>query len=147
MWIWTSVELHGAVICASAPALKLFFERSLNVASTVGSSLMRSQGSKSYGGNSLRHAEDGSLVMVSQRSETQGGGRTYSSRHTIAELEAPIYTEKIEYEVWDEHCNGSHRAMLADPITMPCSGQLRSEYSKERNRRVFNASSCSWYDE
>jgi len=24
LWIWTNVELHGAIMCASAPALKLF---------------------------------------------------------------------------------------------------------------------------
>jgi len=29
IWIWTVVEVHGAIMCASAPALKVFFKRYL----------------------------------------------------------------------------------------------------------------------
>ena len=31
LWIWTAVEVHGAIMCASAPALKVFFRRYLGV--------------------------------------------------------------------------------------------------------------------
>jgi len=37
-WAWTSVEAHMAVMCASAPALKVFFKQYLQV-SRFGSSL------------------------------------------------------------------------------------------------------------
>jgi hypothetical protein len=35
--MWFAVEAHGAVICASAPALKIFFKQYLNVTSFSGS--------------------------------------------------------------------------------------------------------------
>jgi hypothetical protein len=31
VWMWTVVELNGAIICASAPALKVFFKQYLHV--------------------------------------------------------------------------------------------------------------------
>ncbi|EON65935.1 hypothetical protein W97_05177 [Coniosporium apollinis CBS 100218] len=57
IWIWAVVESHMAIVCASAPALKVFFKKILN-ASGLGShlsgSLKRARGhsrSKGYGGN------------------------------------------------------------------------------------------------
>jgi hypothetical protein len=34
-WIWFAIEAHLAVICASAPALKIFFKHTLKVSSLV----------------------------------------------------------------------------------------------------------------
>jgi hypothetical protein len=34
-WFWTGLEVHIATICASAPALKVFFKRYLNIATSV----------------------------------------------------------------------------------------------------------------
>src|ERR1700753_3757074 len=36
-WIWFALEAHLAVICASAPALKIFFKQTLKVGSCAGS--------------------------------------------------------------------------------------------------------------
>jgi hypothetical protein len=36
-WLWTGVEAHVAIICASAPALKVFFKEYFNVNSLSGS--------------------------------------------------------------------------------------------------------------
>jgi hypothetical protein len=36
-WAWTAVEAHLAIICASAPALKVFFKQYLSVSSITGS--------------------------------------------------------------------------------------------------------------
>ncbi|TID24545.1 hypothetical protein E6O75_ATG02910 [Venturia nashicola] len=37
VWVWTAVEAHLAIVCASAPALKVFFKQYLNVSSITGS--------------------------------------------------------------------------------------------------------------
>src|ERR1700759_4527042 len=106
MWIWTNVELHGAIICASAPALKLFFERFLKVASTLSGSQIQSRGSNLDEVKILREAENGSFGLVSQRSETQSGS-TYTRGHTIAtELDGPFYAEKMEIEEWNGNISG-----------------------------------------
>jgi hypothetical protein len=141
MWVWTSVELHGAVVCASAPALKLFFERYLKVGTTQGSS----PGSRSDASKALRDAEKGSFALVSQRSETQtqSGGSTYTKSRTIAEeLDGPFYGEKMEVEDWEGH--GDRRAC---GITTPCPGHFRSQRLGGRNTTIHDLSSCSWYDE
>jgi hypothetical protein len=36
-WVWFAIEAHVAVMCASAPALKIFFKHALQVASFTGS--------------------------------------------------------------------------------------------------------------
>ncbi|QDS73569.1 hypothetical protein FKW77_001161 [Venturia effusa] len=37
VWTWTAVEAHLAIVCASAPALKVFFRQYLSVSSMTGS--------------------------------------------------------------------------------------------------------------
>jgi len=34
IWAWTAVELHGALICGSAPALRVFFKKYLEISNT-----------------------------------------------------------------------------------------------------------------
>jgi hypothetical protein len=46
-WIWFAIESHLAVICASAPALKIFFKHTLKV-----SSLLNTFRRKTYASNS-----------------------------------------------------------------------------------------------
>jgi hypothetical protein len=147
MWIWTGVELHGAVMCASAPALKLFFERFFKVATTQSSSFGQSQASKFDESKMLRDAENGSFALVSQRSETRSGESTYVSTYTRArtiaeELEGPLYAEKMEIEEWEGHVNGRQCG-----ITTPCPAHFRSPQWRQKNRRAYNLSSCSWYDD
>lgn len=52
VWAWTTVEAHLAIVCASAPALKVFFKQYLSVSSITGSwkdsSLRRSYVRKGY---------------------------------------------------------------------------------------------------
>jgi hypothetical protein len=49
-WIWFAVETHLAVICASAPALKIFFKHTLQVSSFTSSFSFRH---KSYSNNPI----------------------------------------------------------------------------------------------
>ena len=133
-------------MCASAPALKLFFERFLKVASMQGSTLGQSQGSKFEESKMLRDPEGGSFALVSQRSETQSGSTytsTYARARTIAEeIDGPLYAEKMEIEEWEGQVNGRQCG-----IATPCPAHFRSEQWRHKNRTVYNLSSCSWYDE
>jgi hypothetical protein len=137
------VELHGAVMCASAPALKLFFERYLKVSTTQGSSLGRSRGSNFDEAKRLRDAENGSFALASQRSETKSGGSTYTGVRTMAEeLEGSFCAEKMDIEEWNGNINGPR----CGPTT-PCPAHFRSHEWRQKNRRVYNLSTCSWYDD
>jgi hypothetical protein len=59
-WIWFAIESHLAVICASAPALKIFFKHTLKV-----SSLLNTLRRKTYGtaGNTLDSKETESSAL------------------------------------------------------------------------------------
>lgn len=69
-WVWTALEAQLGVICASAPALKIFFNRYFNFITTTRSGLSRSSGKKESGygkasagtsmGNSLKTSRRGS---------------------------------------------------------------------------------------
>jgi hypothetical protein len=142
MWGWTQVELHGAVICASAPALKIFFERYFKAATTHSGSHGQSGGSNFDERKMLRDAENGSFALVSQRSETQSGESTYTKGRTIAEeLEGPLYAEKMEIEEWNGNINGPR----CGPTT-PCPAHFRSLQCRQ-SKTAHNLSSCSWYDD
>jgi hypothetical protein len=47
VWAWTAVEAHLAIICASAPALKVFFKQYLNV-TALSNSLQNSWRQREY---------------------------------------------------------------------------------------------------
>jgi len=143
LWIWTGVELHGAILCASAPALKLFFERYLKVTTTHSSSLGQSHGSNFEESKGFRDVENSSFALVSQQSETYSGGSTYTRARTIAEeLEGPFYAEKTEIEEWNGNINGPR----CGPAT-PCPAHFRSPQWRQQNGKPFNLSKCSWYDD
>ncbi|KAF1816740.1 hypothetical protein P152DRAFT_135994 [Eremomyces bilateralis CBS 781.70] len=75
VWVWTAVETHLAVICASAPALKVFFKRYLKV-SSFGSDLKYTI--KRSFGQTGSEKPDRSYGL----SSTVGKGtHPYSSRH------------------------------------------------------------------
>jgi hypothetical protein len=59
-WIWFALESHLAVICASAPALKIFFKHTLKV-----SSIINTLRNKAYGtaGNTLDSKETKSSAL------------------------------------------------------------------------------------
>jgi hypothetical protein len=59
-WIWFAIESHLAVICASAPALKIFFKHTLKV-----SSLINTFKRKAYAtnGNTLDSRDTGSTAL------------------------------------------------------------------------------------
>jgi len=133
IWLWTVVELHGAIICASAPALKVFFDRFFRVIATqTGTSYSR--GSRPGGSRRLRDEEGSEFAMVSQRS---AGAKTQSEGRTIAEYESVV--EKMDIEEWVADSNGdARRALTTSPdITALPAPPLRSQRSRLR----------SWYDD
>jgi hypothetical protein len=130
-------------MCASAPALKLFFERYLKVSATQSSSFGQSRGSNFDEAKMLRSAENGSFALASQQSKTQSAGSTYTRDRTIAEeLEGPFYAEKLDIDEWNGNVNGPR----CGPAT-PCPAHFKSHEWKQKNRRIYNLSSCSWYDD
>jgi hypothetical protein len=141
VWIWTAVELHGAVVCASAPALKVFFERFLRAATTHHGSSAFSRGSRPDGSKRRRDDEEGSeFAMVSQRSGTKSGTVT---------VEYEAYTEEMEPKEFDGSGAGSAGATFTtNVVATPCPDPLtRSQTWKQRTRTFYNVSSCSWYDD
>jgi len=147
VWIWTAVELHGAIVCASTPALKVFFERFLRAATTYSSSGL-SRGSRLDGSKKLRDTEEGSeFAMVSQRSVTQSGGSTHTKGLTVAEYETCV--EKMEIEELGGNASGSAQGTAStNPVITPYPDPLdRPTTWKQRSRTLYNMSSCSWYDD
>jgi hypothetical protein len=59
-WIWFAIEAHLAVICASAPALKIFFKHTLNVSSLVNTLRRKTYATPS---NTLDSRETGSTAL------------------------------------------------------------------------------------
>jgi hypothetical protein len=137
IWLWTAVELHGAIICASAPALKVFFDRFFRIIATqTGTS--QSQRSRPDGSRRLRDTEEGSeFAMVSQRSV---GAKTQSEGQTIAEYDA--FVEKMDIEEWvDERARDvdGQRALTVSPdITALPAPALRSQKGSGLH---------TWYDD
>jgi hypothetical protein len=77
-WIWTVVEAHLAIICASAPALKIFLVRYLNVSSFTGSMpqswRQRSYARKGYTGqSSIAHDTTSTANLDSIRKDVEMG--------------------------------------------------------------------------
>lgn len=48
-WLWTLVEIHFAIICASAPALKMFFHRTLQPSTVDNYAARQRQGYDHFG--------------------------------------------------------------------------------------------------
>jgi len=59
-WIWFAIESHLAVICASAPALKIFFKQVLNVSSFASSFRSKTLGTA---GDTLNSKGTGSTTL------------------------------------------------------------------------------------
>ncbi|KAK7705446.1 hypothetical protein SLS57_010100 [Botryosphaeria dothidea] len=78
VWTWTAVEAHMAIVCASAPALKLFFRKVLAVSGYSGHS-----SPPAYGRSSQRHQKGlgrrgGAAGNTSFACVGEGGGATAS---------------------------------------------------------------------
>jgi rhodopsin domain-containing protein len=83
-WFWTGFEVHVAAICASAPALKVFFKRYLNIASVTEMSNTTATHKRTITGNSgtvvneketsARHIPLAPGIQKSKVTQVSGGG-------------------------------------------------------------------------
>jgi hypothetical protein len=86
VWAWTAVEAHVAIICASAPALKVFFKQYLNV-TALSSSLQNSWRERDYHRKGYT-ADKSSTVFGTNSSATKSGKLDSKSTETDFELDA-----------------------------------------------------------
>jgi hypothetical protein len=84
VWAWTAVEAHVAIMCASAPALKVFFKQYLNV-TALSSSLQNSWRQREY--HRRGYTEDKSYTgFGTNSSATKSGKSDTKSTETDVEL-------------------------------------------------------------
>ena len=92
IWLWTVVELHGAIMCASAPALKVFFERYLSAA--VKRSVLGYRGRSQPDESELtpRNGEKG-FIRVAEGSGSGSGGTIFAGDDSMLGYEATAYAQ------------------------------------------------------
>jgi hypothetical protein len=83
VWAWTAVEAHVAIICASAPALKVFFKQYLNV-TALSSSLQNSWRQREY--HRKGYTADKSFTGFGTNSSAAKSGKS-GSRSTETDIE------------------------------------------------------------
>jgi hypothetical protein len=83
-WVWLLIETHIGVVCASAPSLKLFFKKLLQVSTMTGGSWLRRTG-KSTDAEASFGNTDVPLTQRTQKSEKSYVGKTGWWETTIGE--------------------------------------------------------------
>jgi hypothetical protein len=83
--MWCAIEAHVAVICASAPALKVFFKE------TLGSTLVYRRGSETYQENSGPSLEQGDGSIVTKKDMWQITADVDHEKNVEAQLERSAY--------------------------------------------------------
>jgi hypothetical protein len=113
IWTWTAVEVHGAIICASAPALKVFFKRYLSVG-TSRNGYGNNRGPGYHVGAKLGYGEGAKPTKtekalnfggISYDSETGIEGSTWANSGSVVEYETTAFGEKTQVKEWDQNIN------------------------------------------
>jgi len=84
IWLWTSIETSLGIVCASGPALKIFFRRYFNI-STIGSGLRKTfAGGKYYQENGMYYnAQTGTAMSAPERKgNSQNGSINNHGNHS-----------------------------------------------------------------
>lgn len=84
IWLWTSIETSLGIVCASGPALKIFFRRYFNV-STIGSGLKKTfAGGKYYKENGMYYNDQTGTAMSApeRRNNSQNGSTNSHGDHS-----------------------------------------------------------------
>jgi len=110
LWYWTIVELHGAIMCASAPALKIFFKRYLRGTTQRSGPL---HGAQRYDSRPkpTRDAEKGHIQSdISHSSGSNASGAAASTVSTFigggpGDYETMSWAEKTEVKGWHDYEN------------------------------------------
>jgi hypothetical protein len=123
VWIWTVVEAHLAIICASAPALKIFVQRYLSTFSLTGTASQRKYSRKAgYSGqNSLAY---GTTSTANLDGPHQGGEEMRGISVTKAVDIEPKNMSETERKMSDEQSLSDEERVYGVPEPKSTSSWL-----------------------
>jgi hypothetical protein len=132
-WVWTALEAQLAVICASAPALKIFFNRYFSFITTTTSGLSKSKKASGYGfgtlgqslGNSLKPSRTGSALDSKWEAEPVPLDRIQVSTGMDVVIED-------RSDAASDTSHSSTRKLTALPIQHPSPDETRSGWLGSR---------------
>jgi hypothetical protein len=112
-WIWFAVESHMAVICASIPALNVYFKKLLSMATVTGSRLK--SGRNGYERSSDAHGPSRSDKEDSKISKGGTYGELELYDLTVdSERDSATAFEDMVSDTWDESIHSAHAETSID---------------------------------
>lgn len=105
LWYWTVAELHGAIMCASAPALKVFFKRFLRSNTTRGGGTPAHKPGYDNGAKP-RDAEKGAVEYSGTDTSFSFGSGSRMGESTVSTFIGGGSTIDYETAAWEEKPGG-----------------------------------------
>jgi hypothetical protein len=123
-WVWTVVETHLAIICASAPALKVFFKQYFSVSALTG---------PLTGSWSRTRRRTGATSEKTNQSISPGGTYGHASRAAGLSRKSTLATKGSVTEIPDIELGGIAVTREVEVARTP-SGSVRYGYSEHQRR-------------
>lgn len=146
-WAWTAVEAHLAIICASAPALKVFFKQYLSVSSITGSwkgSIRhRSYQLKSYKEKTDQYGTSSTASKILKTSDNTTTKTDVERGHIAVMHEVNIDSESVHTDNLDDSTNFNDS--LSDSKSLRSSPQqLRRKEDLAPSRQTSSGRLGTW---
>jgi hypothetical protein len=118
-WIWFAVESHLAIICASAPALKIFFKHALASSTFVNS--FRSKDTDPNSNNSGQSKDTGTTVGKFQKTRPRKMGLhdlTIDSQDSTILTQRPMDTRDKAFTMFssEEQLSEAYDDIIMEPM-------------------------------
>lgn len=124
-WLWTCLEAHIAIICASAPALKTFVKRYLKSWSSMSRSRIRGTHSYAYGGG---HGSESASKIVTANKSLQ--------RSRVLELGGISVTRSVDVDSRSISTNDGHDRETISPGEFSDEEALKPELPADRYQKT-----------